>query len=498
MLLLIIVLTLAALTLLIIGFRGRVAQQGVFCRHCRFDLHGVDLAQPQVLCPECGRAVHQPSARRTHLRRRSRPMLIVGGVLLAASIGLGGMLVSGNARAIYARMPDRIVAQAALWGSSDALNEAVTRLGSTSPMPDALRQRLIEHALQLQGDRTQAWDPAWGDVLSSSLFDETLSDDQLRRFFMQGSTLEAHVRDQAHPGADEIGFRVEHTKDRLSATGGGVATQYTLTRRILGEGLLTDDTAPLTQPEPMTGGHAVRIDGSTGISIFMSSGRISATGHALSQPPGTVVPVYIDYQVTIYDPQREVVILNDVRRFEESVTIVDPSQPIIELVENDAMAQPICQAVQVGELGVHETPLDRGNSGVIEFLTITIQSGPVPEAVSAQVLLRIDDQEFPIGGTIVRSEMGSYSTVITWNVYQGDEEAMRRARAAHKALVEHQTIDVLMRPDPDAALLDPSVDRILDVTILFQDVPIEVLGEGQTSSTNWANRVWYDGQCVRE
>lgn len=499
MLVLIIALTLASLSLLVIGFRGRIAQRGVFCGKCRFDLCGVDLASSGALCPECGRAVHDPMAQRMSLRRRSRPMLIVGGLLLLVSIGLGGVLASGNAAAIYARMPDRVVAQGALWGSDDALAEAVARLGAPDvTMADAIRRRLIEHALDRQGDRTRAWDPAWGDVLAISLFDESLSDDQLRRYLTQGSRLSARVRDRVYPGAQEIGFRVEHVKDRLGAASGGGATQYTISRQILGQGVLTDDTEPLAQPEPMTAGQAVRINSSSGISSYVSSGRISATSEALSQPPGTIVPVYIDYQITVYDPQRDVVILNDAHRFEQSVTIVDPSRPIVELVKNDAMAQPACQAVRVGELEVRLEPSDLHGGGVVQFLTVALQSGRVPEAISGRMMLVIDDQEIPIGGTIFESSMGSFGTIISWSVLESDEEAMRQARAAHRVLLERETASLILRPDPDAALLNPSVDRILDVSILFRDVAVEALGEGENSPTSWANRVWYDGQCVPE
>lgn len=89
------IITLAGLSLLALGLRGRLIQTRATCARCRYDLSG--LAAAAETCPECGTSLARTKAVRTARRLRSPWVIAFGAFVL--SLGLGGAGVMVWARA---------------------------------------------------------------------------------------------------------------------------------------------------------------------------------------------------------------------------------------------------------------------------------------------------------------------------------------------------------------------------------------------------------------
>jgi hypothetical protein len=156
-----------ALAMLVAGVRGRKISDHPRCVKCSFDLHGV---YPGVeACPECGTDVTRNEAVARGIRQRC-PGLIAGGsvvLLLALALGSAGLAAGltgfdwNTIKPVWWLVRDAESANPI--ASAEAIAELADRIEADELHDTALR-KVLDAALDHQGDTSQPWQPMWGRV----------------------------------------------------------------------------------------------------------------------------------------------------------------------------------------------------------------------------------------------------------------------------------------------------------------------------------------------
>jgi len=462
------------LLILPLAWRGRISARGQFCRKCRFDLAGSSMDAEGNKCPECGQPIYTQSARRTILRRSSKRGLIAALILTFLGSGSIAFGIWGNSASIYARLPDTIVVQGMQWGSSSALDEAVARSAISPRFVNNYSDDLVEYALKVQADQSQAWDPRLGQILIDSLQLGFMSPDQLRRYAINGWTHELTLRDRVHPGDDFIYYQLRTTGDRVYLTN-FAATRYRYGARIIEYGVQGDDPVWVIDPRRAMGGRLlITSDPDRGTTLFSSLWKMNQ--YTTNAKIGESIPIYIDLEIRLESPDMDEPIVSEIVRLERSVVVVPDTEPIVELVTNPAHAVQIAKAITLGPLYTMEYPQAPGPNHSILMLKFLAFVDSIPDSFSFMFYLQIGDQEVPMGKLVRKGPDESPSgQSVQWGISPNDPEGLMKAMALHAIALESGQVDVILRTETVHALQHPTIDQVVDVTIEFNDVPIKIV-----------------------
>jgi hypothetical protein len=475
---------LISLALLVLGWRGRVSGRGVYCRSCRFDLGGIDISLDDARCPECGRSISSTHAPRSVVRSKCRPMIVSGCVVFLLGAGLAAMSVGSNAAKIYGVMPDRLVLSATEWGSSDALDELLTRLGSQEGANPWVWDAAIEQALALQEETSRAWDPRWGEVIALAWQGQHLSDEQMIRFAVNGAPIQVWLRDRIRIGDAYVSYLIEQRNTRASGLN-RMQTGFMLSISTLQSGIITDG---VEIPNRYGGGGSS--SSSFAISRFGSSGSSSSGSGVMIPSPqreqlrsGDEFTVYMDVQLTLRSQTDDYEIKAEPVRFEQRVRVVGEDEPIVRVIDDPLAAKQVREGLSIEPfIGLTLDSIDRyqGQEHVSSQLTFTAK----PRAVAGKLYFRhhIDGELF---------EAGSFSTtahVIDLNqtpvpqishmhqvqvrIDQDDPERME----AFERITRDGVVDVILRTDPSAAESNARLTEIVDMECEFVGVPVLIVG----------------------
>jgi len=176
------------------GIHGRRLNRDPVCRDCGFNLSSK--AQGTVTCPECGGGLKRRKAVRIGERKRMPLMIFVGCVLALLGIsplaGLAFAFASGRSVAKY--LPTGILISISNGANREVARELESRVVLKSLSPDQL-DRVIDHAIELQGDWNSPWDPAWGDVYEAAVMSgRVISPERKERWAAQSLNLKAKPR----------------------------------------------------------------------------------------------------------------------------------------------------------------------------------------------------------------------------------------------------------------------------------------------------------------
>lgn len=463
------ILVFLASMLFVLAWRGRVVARGRFCKKCKFDLAGLDLGSADARCPECGRVVHDASARRVLLRRPSRVGIGITAGLVVLSVGLIWFGVSGKGGMLLGVLPDSTVFWLNDLGVDEAHDEIVVRVSRVDePMEDVFLSRAIEGALAHQADLEQVWDPRWGEVLAQMFGNPVMTDEQMLQYLRNGMEVEIEIRDRVHAGDQRVDTKV-------SAQSNGRISAMTL-----------NNTGYYLFIKPVKGGvvdgpvHEYRKNDGLGINFTLHrrggptlpwNGTIPV-GSGFEVEPGTLVPVYIEYELRLSE-------LGAVASYrgEQSVLILAPDEPIVPLFDDPVLAGEVCRAISVSTVRVIQEVYDvdpmRGHS----VLAIRTQFEPMGVSTAFDVFLRFNDgEEVSIGGLIHHDpDLQRRGGIMTW---PGDIFT-QQVRAPTIPIVERLKaegqVDVLMRPNPRLADDIPGIERVLNASLEFLDVPVEIV-----------------------
>ena len=208
------------LVLLRLGLRGCWIDDHPLCAACGFDLFG----KPDGVtrCGECGADVSVPAAVRIgHRERRNRP-LATGVALLVLATLIGGPVLLGKLGAIdwQAHKPVGWLHREAVSSSPVArdlaLRELLARYGAGRLSQDQV-DSLVESGLKWQADRTNVWQPAWGNLIEAERAAGRLSPQQTQRFYDNVASIQFDVRPVKRRG-EPLSARFTFTGTRAGDT----------------------------------------------------------------------------------------------------------------------------------------------------------------------------------------------------------------------------------------------------------------------------------------
>ncbi|MFW6061121.1 MAG: zinc ribbon domain-containing protein, partial [Phycisphaeraceae bacterium] len=173
------------LALLLWGGRGRRVGDHPHCRACGFDLFG--LAEDTTGCPECGHDLTRPRASVRGARQRRKGALAVGGMLVIVTSALVGLSTwhRTSKAAFYAKAPSIYL----VWALPDPLarDELSNRLNNGN-LSAGMTKRVVDRALDVQGDPARTWDDAWGGFIEDAHGAGFVSQAQIERYAKQAVT----------------------------------------------------------------------------------------------------------------------------------------------------------------------------------------------------------------------------------------------------------------------------------------------------------------------
>lgn len=461
-----------AISLLILGLitatlaiRGRVVARGRFCRKCRFDLAGID-AQT---CPECGRDVTAPDATRAILRSPSR-----AGILAAVVLLLAGALIAAAPLArgpgFFAKLPDAQILLLNRLGVDGALTELAARTTGADPLSEAHWQAAIARGLDHQADTATPWDPRWGQVLAHAFIQQRMSEEQIRDYLEHGFTAEVTIRDRIAQGADRAGFWINWTQGRISTSGPSIRTGVTYDQTLTRSGVVGGDTPERDGDGGGSRGELIIQGAGFGGSNGMGSGVVIPA----SARTGESVRVYVETRFVLNGADGQPAITLDPARHEQTVRVLPPGEPVVGLVADPAAAEIVRAGATVTPLMIAIPEPEQNSRWGVNAGQMQISFGDRPHAVAGRLYALTDSGEIEIGTIKLPAGEGQHAHGLGWyiNVSQLDEHLPRL-----RAVAANETVDMVFRTEPDAAADDPRIDRVVDMTLVFKDVPVRVVAD---------------------
>lgn len=436
----------ASIVLLIIGLRGRRVGDHPVCGRCGFDLFGNPGA---ARFPECGAELGLAGAVLTGHRQRRRGAIWLGGAMLL------GLAWAGVAGSFAARGVDfntykplgwllRDMASANAATRDDALAELRNRL-QTGRLGNADIERLTTRALDLQGDRSKPWVPAWGDLIESARAAGKLPDAAWARYARQAPVIGLEVRPRVRRG-DVLPFWVVNGPARVGANSRLVLRTSSQDRRVTVGGLeLPPNPGSSTNNSLMTPGGSGKAGDNVNLAPLLDR---------LRDGPQTLRVVAA---LKVYDswpePGKE---RPPLATADMDVTVpwaLDPADAQAVRAVNDPALRPGVERA----VAVERVAFVPGN---YPYLSLNVAVNGVPVGVSYAVAVRTSDgREIPAGGLACPKGTTNHA----WGL-----NAM-----LNKDVPVPDTIDVIFRPDPKAAARTTDTFEASDGEVVVRGVKVE-------------------------
>ncbi|MBL4809842.1 MAG: hypothetical protein JKY43_07285 [Phycisphaerales bacterium] len=466
------------LLMLLFAWRGRIFAQGQFCRKCKFDLEGSPIDTQGNKCPECGQPIHTQSSRRITLRRSSRLGLTLAIVLMASGIAALWLGSSGKTSIFFGFLPDSTILWLSEQGVDEALDELAGRITSTTnPIPAEFHIRAIELALVHQADTSQPWNPRWGEVLSLSFGNPIMTDDQMKQYVRNGTNMSAQIRNRVRQGADAVDITVTSSPGRISAQNHN-ETGYWIQTQLVRSGVVGDKPRKFYGDDQSMHNFYIPKHGSSSSSPYRNT--INPFGTGFDREPGSQVQVYVEYELVIRGLGLGVV---GEYRTEQSILIIAQDEDVVSTFKDPELAQKFCDSIQISPVRILKNiPEPTSNFG-IRALGIRLKFDGILASVAMQPFLRFDDGELielnnnwtQQGPNPALKGSGAYLAATYY-----DAAMYERVAIITQRIIDQGHIDIVFKTDASLAEWKPGIDRVLDFTLVFENIPIEVYEEEDT------------------
>lgn len=467
-----IALCIVGLFVLLFSWRGRVVARGQYCRKCRFDLAGLDIDTPESKCPECGSEIHEPTARRGVLRRRSRVGFGIACLLLFVGVGVSGLGAAGKTKAFVAAMPDPIVLWLTDLGVDEALDELHTR---TSKVPNTMSAKDWDHAIRsglaFQADTSLVWDIGWGQVLFDALNFNQMSDKEVEQYFTAGITHDLMVRDRVHPGTNILPNNLHRSQKRMDMISGGI-TEYVFRSQITACGILNED--PFFEQDLYTSNRNIALWGGG----YNNSSRSNGTygfKEIFDKAPGE--EIQLQYEYTVRLDHGDTLIFE--KHFSETITvsIIDPNEPVVRIIKDDVLSKSVFDMLFMKTFQITQIlaePVERGRGAGPN--SILIATDAIPMHISLQFYLMIDRTEIKIGtASNSNTSNSNFGGWLSLNENRRNGISSELANEIHAKLLKQETVMIVARTDSALMIKEPNVNEVLGINIFFENVPIEIV-----------------------
>jgi len=202
----------AGVGLVWLGVRGRRVDDHPVCRKCGFDLVG--LPEGSVVCSECGADVKKRGAVRVGHRRKLKWLVGAGAGLVVMCVGFLGVVgwVVGRGADVNEYKPVWWLMREASGGDAKvrdpALGELLRRV-KDGTLSEGQLAKVVDRALEIQGDMSKAWVTGWGDMVELLRAQGELPEEKWRQYVKQGPVILLEVRPRVRIGAP-LPVRVGH------------------------------------------------------------------------------------------------------------------------------------------------------------------------------------------------------------------------------------------------------------------------------------------------
>lgn len=489
--------------LFVLAWRGRVVDRGVFCKKCRFDLAGLDLGMPEAKCPECGCGIHHEAGRRALLRQKSRFGLTIVAAMLLVSVGLIGFGISGKGGMILGMLPDSTVFWLNDLGVDEALDEVVVRVSRPDePMADEFLIRAIADALAHQANTEQVWDQRWGEVLSQMFGNPIMSDEQMLQYLRNGMDIGVVIRDRVHQGASSVSMNHTMAYGRISAVNfNSTGSMYTV-KATLG-GVVGEEPRPMGTNGGMTTN--LFIPNRVNAMSMRTDGKVEPTGVGFDVEPGTSVMVFVEYQLIL----RGIGVVGTYRT-EQPVLVVEPDEAIVPILNDPTMAQAICESIVISHVRVLEEIPEQADNFGMSVLAFKVNYDGLPASIALNVFLDLGDGKLiKIGKLVQQGPSETKGGRVSWWMKPYETRESTPYAEVIARLIERGQVDIIFKTDATLADSNPGIDEVLELSLRFEDIPIDVFAEkdsirfiSYTPSTQSYKaddpQTWYEGTCEPE
>lgn len=496
-----------AVVLLVLGLRGDLVNNHPHCRACGFDLDGLGLG-PDARCPECGRSLRTPGRSvRLGLRRRRRKALALG-VLLALAGGAGlsyplwSQMPAWKNIDWYEHLPKPMLISLSTKGNSSALSELHARMIRDSLSETGLNQ-LLASALSQVDDESQEWHEQWGDVIVWCMLTNRMTHEQVG--LLAEATMYAEIR--ARPVIRASDESIAYT---LGVYGEQRGAAVSYLRFVLDARIANDWERLSGRKNPWS------IEVSAEQVWIDTPPRIAMIGAWMNLSEW--VPVdesYFERAVLARIPEGSEgsIVLNSNARFtlkHEGSEVHSWDQALTTAAElsQDAVqyAEPLSDPVDIGQYistltaGFVAYPRNRMLGRLIEgtkdchfarSIRIHAFEKPLDSSVSAlfDLFIRVDEEEILFSSLFGGADM-ALDFERGWSESRNmldyfDEHAALWARAE-----QHGHVNLILRPNPGLAALDPRITQYIDAAIIFRDVPLMILEAKDTGRPSPAGTTW--------
>ncbi|MCC5822031.1 MAG: hypothetical protein LAT64_01955 [Phycisphaerales bacterium] len=453
------ILLFASFILFVFTLRGRATVRGRFCNKCKFDLAGLDKAT----CPECGRDLTSPKATRPAIRRLHQPALWLAILLLLA----GGFLLASTRTPlgpiIARQLPDPMILRLTELGWDDALLELINRTNGQRTLDPAIWDTVIERGLAHQADTATPWDPRWGAVLHHAAAVNRMSEDQLSRYLVQAVDIDIRIRGAIAADQPTIPFQWSRAQQRITSAGfGQVGTDpivVVLTKEQFGSRKAAADAV---QPSNPSTNHA---------SDTVISSTIANPAHNAGDHPERVDIEFtfeIEMLANANSPRRVL----ETRTITKQARVVGNPLELIERVTDPAVLQSAAASITVSPIAAAPYADSKNpNRPNISAFAVWIRADSLPAPISGRLVIQSEGYTSPPSEPFLLNPQPDElaAAIVHWRILPSEA---RKAFAVTEAALRNGKATILLQIDTDQMLANATIDRFLDIGLVFSDVPV--------------------------
>ncbi len=426
------------LVMLVLGLRGKRLDYHPVCRRCGYDLVGSP--NPRERCPECGAGLLGDHAVRVGNRHKQPLPVVMGTLLITLSVGLLCVQLLGTNLDPYKPFwLLRLEATTPAMGSKGgALNELLTRTQSSSLSTSQL-DSLMSAVLQVQADASIPWDETWGDVFAELFTQGVGAPAQHEKFAKGVYRFEMIIRPRVRLG-ERISIRTPYRYNR----GHGDQARY---YRVQPRGRVT--IGELSYQLGVSTSGAMMGEGSSRTSLHTD------------RPPFNQLAIG-SHELRLVQPI-EIRLGGEtgplIGRFEllesDTFKIASADTDDIELFKDPQAAASMETGISIRQKRIKVRPRRNNPERFIADVVVNLHGTTAPFAY--RVIAQSGDHEVDLGWIAYNGPMNNHS-------HGTDGDWPSELTADH--------VDLLFRPDTDAARNTVDIYRILDHEFVIEDVEV--------------------------
>jgi len=500
------------------ALRGRLISNNPHCQGCKFDLVGLELNRDSI-CPECGKPIvpDTPTIQIGLRKRRSILATLALLLILVGSVGIAWPTVSQMPSIKnfdwYAKFPDFMLLKLEASGNKKALHTLHDRLIPGTLSDDSL-QALITRSFAMIDDKSVVWDERWGDVLIYALLSEKMTQEQIHQYFEKAF----EVRVEFY---SEIGHDVEQTSYMTHVGGadrGGSETnfRYDWARARNANGMWGELDSPYQHKIESNLPYKPGLDAKSG-GVGMS-GNIDLNEDMQwipysqnSSGTGSSIPLDLEmdefdfvFRFTIEIYKERELFHEWSKRIVHHVTRVDHPQyqqfaddpAEVKILAESMSMNPIQIPTNLEEAFLHEDLLSRRPS--LSAISTTLNS---EHGLLGELFFRVGDQELAFQNVRMNSKSNSSRSLSSpatgWTRENSWLNYFIDSQAFWKQALEAGKVDVIYRPRPEDGIDAPAIKSMINVPIIFRDVPVIKIIPKQVTYTDRATGKEYQEWSFR-